>query len=220
MAATTGRGAGTVTRGVDTGALVRAKQWHSSVPRGPVENEFGDRDRQRVRDRLSGGRRASGCRLPRRWRALPRLVTPGGARLRRAGRGRGARRGWQGWRRREGAAARSRRGMGRAGRVVASGGLLAVAAARRVELWTPAGGRRAVSAELPATVACGNSGRHAGAARGAGGVKPAGGCRAQPATQRASSSRHWSLSRSRPMMTIRFVRGSSGSHSRPAVVST
>ena len=44
MAATTGRGAGTVTRGVDTGALVRAKQWHSSVPRGPVENEFGDRD--------------------------------------------------------------------------------------------------------------------------------------------------------------------------------
>ena len=77
MAATTGRGAGTVTRGVDTGALVRAKQWHSSVPRGPVENEFGDRDRQRVRDRLSGGRRASGCRLPRRWRALPRL-DPGG----------------------------------------------------------------------------------------------------------------------------------------------
>ncbi len=55
MAATTGRGAGTVTRGVDTGALVRAKQWHSSVPRGPVENEFGDRDRQRVRDRPSAG---------------------------------------------------------------------------------------------------------------------------------------------------------------------
>lgn len=35
-----------------------------------------------------------------------------------------------------------------------TGRLLAVAAGRRVELWTPNGDRRAMSAELPATVAC------------------------------------------------------------------